>query len=142
MRNKKGLGKLTMILVALTIFSGSLIGLSTFISEMGSPYGVTQNTSLETFSRMENMSSLAEDSQSFLETGIGPIDTINAFLSGAYSVFINFFGVPELVESILGDINAEANLHIPTWAITMFVTVFVIVIVLIMVASALQKNNV
>lgn len=140
MRNKKGLGKITNILVALTIFSAALIGMSTFITDTGEPYGVTDTTNLESYSRMSNMSSIAEESQGFLETGVGPIDTINAYLTGAYNVIINFFSVPELVESILGDLASEADLPIPGWAITTFMTIFVIIIVLVMISAAFQKD--
>jgi len=140
MKNKKGLGKITNILVALTIFSAVLIGTSTFISDTGDSYGVTDNTNLSSFSRMSNMSSIAEDSQGYLETGVGPIDTINAYLTGAYNVIINFFSVPELVESILGDLASKADLPIPGWAITTFMTIFVIIIVLVMISAAFQKD--
>lgn len=130
------------LLFALIIFSGVLIGLANFSSDLLSSYGVAGEdiTDLEVTSAVEShVETLKESIENTQLTGVAILDVPLTIASGAYNTLKLLFTSTNLYLSLLGGISEI--LPIPGWVITTIMGCLSIFIIFEIV-SAIMKYKV
>ena len=142
MKGKKGLGKLSVILISLVVFSGFIIGISDFIGDAANTYNKTNvNSSLSTFNKMAEIQNKTSGYQSQLEGGeVSGYSAFTLFLTGAYHALMSLLSLPSLVGSMLGGLTGAGGIMFPSWGVTVILTVLTIIIIFTIISAAFKHE--
>ena len=141
MKGKKALGKLSLILISIVVFSGFIIGISDFIGNAANNYNKTDNTTLSTFNKMAEIQSKTSAYKSELEGGeVSGFSAFTLFLTGAYHALMSLLSLPSLVHSMLGGLTGTGGLLFPSWGVDVILTVLTIVIIFTIISAAFKHE--
>jgi len=143
MKNIKAGGRILSIIIALIIFSAAIAGMGAFIVDMGDTYGASENTSLATFSRMEEMETELVDLENrTMSGGVSFFEGIDMFFTGAYRALVTLFNIPGIVGGLVGDMAGASGggLHIPSWAISMVIAIVSAVVILTIIGAIFRRD--
>lgn len=142
MKGKKGLGKLSLILISIVVFSGFIIGISEFIGKAANTYNKTDvNSSLSTFSKMAEMQNKTASYQSELEGGEVSISSaFTYFLTGAYHALMSVLSIPSIIQSILSGLTGASGLYFPSWGVAVIITTITLIIIFTIISAAFKHE--
>lgn len=143
MINKKAIGLIGNMLIALMLFSAVLIGVSSYIGSGINNYNLSSNPNetLSTFSRMSEIEARNEQMKGQLEGGdISIFDSFELFLTGAYQALINALSLPDLIGSIAEDLSGEDGIYIPNWFIGVITGIIVILVIFTIISAGFKHQ--
>lgn len=134
-------GELRGLLIGLALFSGIVIGISSFYGELGTNYGVTVtdygflNRSAETAQLATDLQNRTAQSLAPSEvTAFNPLPAIEAVKFGASSLGI--------VTGLIGDVSnpEKTGLPIPSWVSATLIVVIMIFVVFVVLRAWLKVD--
>ena len=125
--------KISGLLIAIAIFSGLAVGLSSYIYSFGTQYNVPNIQNISTLNKTASLTQFNNETSTNLQANTGIVNTIfttaGLIWGTMIAVIVELPTIPLAIISDIASLSAQAGLPIPAWflgMITLIVTIALI----------------